>query len=774
MPEFATLAATSLGDNLRVVAFRGTESLCRPYRFDIHVMVSSGAAIDLAAAVGSRATLLLQREDGAPFKFHGVLGTVRLLVQTPQWSLCQATLVPLVWRLSMTRHSNAFTEISLPELIEKVLQDSTLTSDDFELRLDGDYEKEELIVQYKESNLDFLHRWMEHEGLYYFFEQGEDREKLIIVDHRSYHDKLVDKRVRYYPLAEDDGSSGECFDTFMAVHNATVERVRMIDYDYMRPALDVSGSSDVSARGFGEQAIYGGRVFDPDVAARFAQIRAEELQSREVTYHAAGTPLHVCAGYLVELEEHPVEGYNRSYLVTQVHHFGNQVAQAGVGGLSRWVRPEHEEMYRVEAAAVGADLQYRPPLTTQWPRVWGLENGIIDGPADSEYAQIDEEGRYRVKFHFDESDLREGKASTYVRMMQPHGGTTEGFHFPLRKNTEVVFTFLGGDPDRPVIVGVVPNAHTPSPITKENYTKNMIKTGAGNHITIDDAKGKEFIHLFTPKLTEMFMGGPTDDQCAETQRHTFVAPPEDKAAATTQQDVSTSFYLFTDQNAGFNIQTEWWQTVSGDMRVYAGGLLLEQYVGPHTFNVTNQSDQYYGAHLKVEVAASEDRDVTGQWDLFASEKAIINSPEFDFDATSSLDVTTPCGTLNFNDFAYLNFGQTEVHIGDMAGDIASVDISIPNGAKISTPNWEVTDPNHTWYGALIKSYFALDTKFGAIENGVTAVKREATGVKMETFGLAVALKGAFLESDGTDLKKSGANATQSGIRAYLSGFTSFT
>ena len=44
----------------------------------------------------------------------------------------------------------------------------------------------------------------------------------------------------------------------------------------------------------------------------------------------------------------------------------------------------------------------------------------------------------------DESGLGGGAASTYVRMMQPHGGTTEGFHFPLRKVT------IGANEDRSV------------------------------------------------------------------------------------------------------------------------------------------------------------------------------------------------------------------------------------------------------------------------------------------------------------------------------------
>src|SRR5690606_24419065 len=156
-------------------------------------------------------------------------------------------------------------------------------------------------------------------------------------------------------------------------------------------------------------------------------------------------------------------------------------------GMKRWIDVSQEEVYRVEARAIDAQKQYRAPIKTPAPRVWGYENGVVDGEADSQYAQIDDTGRYKVKFHFDESDLKDGKASTYVRMMQPHGGGTEGFHFPLRKGTEVIFTFLGGDPDRPVIAGVVPNATTPSPVTEANHTKNILRTGSGSHLTIDDA-----------------------------------------------------------------------------------------------------------------------------------------------------------------------------------------------------------------------------------------------------------------------------------------------
>ncbi|MEK6977197.1 MAG: citrate/2-methylcitrate synthase, partial [Candidatus Hydrothermarchaeota archaeon] len=89
-------------------------------------------------------------------------------------------------------------------------------------------------------------------------------------------------------------------------------------------------------------------------------------------------------------------------------------------------------------------------------------------------------------------------ASTYIRMAQPHGGESEGHHFPLRKGTEVMVAFSGGDPDRPLISGVVPNATHPSTVTSVNHTYNVMRTGGGNYIIMDDDAGKQSIELYTP------------------------------------------------------------------------------------------------------------------------------------------------------------------------------------------------------------------------------------------------------------------------------------
>ncbi|MEL6209284.1 MAG: hypothetical protein AAFR44_03735, partial [Pseudomonadota bacterium] len=86
----ATFSAPKLTDTASVLEFRGSEALCRPYRFDIHLRVSgeSARSIDEQAAIGSAATLRLQRGiEGTPFAFQGVLSEVAVLLETTAWAL---------------------------------------------------------------------------------------------------------------------------------------------------------------------------------------------------------------------------------------------------------------------------------------------------------------------------------------------------------------------------------------------------------------------------------------------------------------------------------------------------------------------------------------------------------------------------------------------------------------------------------------------------------------------------------------------------------------
>jgi len=601
MADVYTIRSGSLPDSTRVIGFRGTEALSRPYFFEVFLQINGAEAhdLDFADAVGAKAALVASRDDDSPpFVFAGIFSEVSLLHEIEERAVLRAVLVPQLWRLSQTFHSCIYTQQSITDIIEAVLQDGGLTTSDYALRLSGQYKPEEHVCQYRESHLDFVSRWMEREGLYYYFEHAEEGEKLIITDSKSFHQELGPDPIRYAPQTGNDVSAGQHLQSFVCRHRQLPASVRFKDHDYNKPTLDVSGSAAVSKSGLGEINLHGARVFTPDAAKRMAKLRAEGLQARERVFTAGGTAFYLRSGNTFSLTDHPRSAFDTSYLAIEVEHQGNQMA--GSKELRQMTGLESDEVYRVDVTAIPANIQFRAEEKTSWPRIYGTEHGVVDGEADSEYAQIDDHGRYSVRFAFDESDLKDGKASTWVRMMQPHGGGVEGWHFPLRKATEVLFTFLGGDPDRPVIAGVVPNALTPSPVARANHTQNVIQTGGRNRIEMEDKAGYERITISTPyEGTMIRMGSPNFD-------HELIVRTNKDAL------------LETGGKWDVRVTGQFWEEVKGPTiekyfntkDVLVTGNLTQQHSANHTITVNGVRNETY-AQQKTLVQGEKTETVSG-------------------------------------------------------------------------------------------------------------------------------------------------------------------
>jgi type VI secretion system secreted protein VgrG len=523
MADLFSLTSDVIPGSAKVLGFRGVEAISTPYRFDVAFAVLPSVDVDMAAALGARATLSIQHDaTSPPYVVNGLLAAVELVYEYADRSVFLATLAPRLERLRLTRHSRVFTDLSVPEVLSAVLSSSGLSPrGDFRLELSRPYPRRDHVSQYKESNLAFLSRLMEREGIYYFFRQEGDDDVLVITDHGGSHAPSRQKPARYVALNPGDTTGQEAFATFRhrlaQVPGRTVER----DYDYLRPKLDVRGAAAVLRDGGAEEAVvWGETAKSVDGAQVHAAVEAEALRARREVFSGWGRVFDLRAGFTFELDDHPRAGLNRDYLATTIEHQGND--SGGAKDIEELLDLSKMELYLATVEAIPARLQYRSPRRTPWPRIEGIVEGIVDGPAESPYAQIDEHGRYRVHIFFDESGLPDGKASMWVRMIQPHGGNPEGFHFPLRKGTEVAIVFLGGDPDRPAIVGAVPNPLNPSVVTSANASQNVIMTGGTNRLEMEDQAGSQYVTLSSPTLKSfVHLGSGNYNFIASTQGNGF-------------------------------------------------------------------------------------------------------------------------------------------------------------------------------------------------------------------------------------------------------------
>ncbi len=679
MSDSFVIHCGALPPGTRVLGFEGSEGISRTYRFEILVVTDAGlgATVDLDASLGSRVSLVFQRPGSlldaaidaaveAPFTFHGIVSAAELVSELAGRSVFRLTMVPQLARLAQSIHSRVFTKMRVPEVLEAVLEEGGMSGDDYELRLAGDYGVEEHICQYKESDLAFLTRWMEREGLYYFFEHEDAQEKLVITDHKSFHQRLSERSIPFHPAGDDESAKGALHVVRMR-HRSVPATVQLKDYDYSKPALDVSGSAAVSPSGLGEVILYGDRFFTPEQGKRLAGLRAEAYRAAQERLAARGTAHRVRSGHLFELELHPRLELNGEYLVVEATHTGRNVY--GDTELSQLIGDESKEVYRVSLEAIGADTQFRSERATPWPRVHCFENAVVDGPAASQYAQIDDLGRYAIKFHFDESSLRGGKASTWVRMAQPHGGSVEGFHFPLRKGTEVLVTFLGGDPDRPIIAGVLPNAATPSPVLSGNNTKNVLQTGGASRIEIEDLAGGQYMKQFTPVANTMLWMGTdatspqghnvelsTDgsgfqsfgtylDQYVGGKKSEHVVGPVernyDSTYTTTVIGAVTETYLATQTTTVTGDVT---RSISATLTESIVGAVVQTYASTLTQSVTGDVTQAYASNHALTVGGDQTISVTGatthQFDAGLAVTVNAKTSSHTADVGYQLEVTT--------------------------------------------------------------------------------------------------------------------------------------
>jgi type VI secretion system secreted protein VgrG len=495
-----------------VVRFAGEEGLSRCYRFEI-LLVSEEAEIDLRKVLANPVKLAIHRETGGDVIFHGLPISFEQLQQVGKSVFYRVVMTPKLWRLSLTRHNQVFLNKTIPEIIEACLKDGGLTSLDYELRFQKDYSPWEYICQYEESHLDFVSRWLEHEGLYYYFEDTDTGEKVIITDSRIAHSAMPQGLNLTYlpPSGLESAHRDEIISAFFCRQQLLPQTVVLKDYNYRRPSLELTATAQVHPEGHGEIYSYGEHFRTPEEGQALAKIRAEEINCWERRFEGESSVPYLRPGYLFKLTDHYRKSFNQEYLTVLITHAGNQAGYTLSGLSATLADGEQETYYRNAFTALPAEVQFRPERKTPKALLHGFLNARIDAAGSGQYAELDDQGRYKILLPFDRSGRKDGKASAWVRMMQPYAGSDHGMHFPLHKGTEVMLAFIDGDPDRPVIAGAVPNPETPSLINADNQTKSRIVSSSGNEFHMEDEAGKERILMNSPSTnTFIRLGQPND------------------------------------------------------------------------------------------------------------------------------------------------------------------------------------------------------------------------------------------------------------------------
>ena len=502
-------------DTLRVIRIEGHETVSDLYRFRID-LIAEIDDLDLESILQQPATLTISRGDET-LPVHGILESFEQHGQSQYATHYRAVLVPRLWLLTIRKQNQIYQDCRLLDIIEDELTNIGLSSADYEFRLQKtEYPIKEYIVQYNQTDLDFLHFHMEREGIFYFFEQTEEREKLVFADKPSHFQAIPDPATILYrtpagmQTTDEDLVDQESVQALVCRHQRRPKKIVRTDFNYDRPSLDLRVEYPATETDPAEGMIseYGDHYPTPEEGRRYAKIRHEEQACRQQIFVGESDCVAFRAGATYNLDEHYRDDFANTYILTEVRHRGWQSAP-GVDGV-RVDPPDTEGPtigYRNEFESMPASAPFRPERRTPAPRLHGIMNAKIDGATDGQYAEIDDQARYKIRTTFDLSGRGDGRASRFVRKGEPYAGQGYGMHTPLHKEIEVLWSCVDGDPNRPVIMCAVPNTETTSPVTRSNHTMSRLQTASNNFLELEDLMGSERITLSSPTASSLFSMG---------------------------------------------------------------------------------------------------------------------------------------------------------------------------------------------------------------------------------------------------------------------------
>jgi len=742
-------------DQLMFRAMHGNEALSQLFEFEVE-LVSRSHSLDMKALLGQPLTLEVKRESaGVENRYLSGQITRCVLVgsegTTDLYYLYRATVRPWLWYLTQTSDSKIFQNKSVPEVIKDVLSDYDFPLD---IKLAGNYRNWEYCVQYQETDFGFISRLMEHEGIYYWFKHENGKHTLVLTDDMAQHEAApaTDLLTYYAPDRAGTLPQEEFVSSWEIAEQITPGGFATVDYDFRKPGASLDARR-TNKSGFDNSKLevyeWLGGYTDPDHADHYTRVRLEDLQSRQEQIRASTNVRGIAPGYLFTLRNHPRNAENREYLIVSANY---RIREGGYASGN-----DSGFMFDADVVVLPSSNPYRAPRLTPQPRTHGPQTARVVGKAGQQI-WTDSYGRIKVQFHWDRYGEKNENSSCWVRVSSPWaGGGFGGIQLP-RVNDEVIVDFIGGQPDRPIVIGRVYNASNmppwdlPGNATQSGFlSRSQDGTpGTANAFMFEDKPGSEEIWMHAERNMRTEVEADELHKVDRNRSH-IVGGFETNAVTGTRTTVITGAESATYQSGetrtisqGATEEITGGQTrtvtgpvgvtITGDVTRETTGNLTRTLKGDTTDTITGAIDRTHtGATLNHTVGATTS---TVEGDITKTITGAVSRA-----ITGDVSDTITGATTDTIDGVY---AQTVTQDLSMHSD-TKIMMSAPE-IVVSTPKFTQVDPTKketfaqtvvdtlidwTQFSAVKRSTSIANVSATAIKGGVTGVNFDYTGMQMK-------------------------------------------
>ncbi|PJJ21572.1 Rhs element Vgr protein [Janthinobacterium sp. OK676] len=445
------------------------------------------------------------------------------------------------------------------------------------------YPQREFVMQHNESDAAFVRRLLKRSGVAWFFRaegntdaHAEPAHTLVLFNHADGLRKNMADTVRYH--ADRATEERDTLTSWSEVRKLQSGKVTRHSWNEEHPRARPFMAAD--ALGRGQQGMHGNAIaatlddyrvlppragVDHEALCQLGMLAMQQHDYESHCFHAEGSVRDLCPGEYFTLAEHPdidtLPAVERDFVITSLrvaaqNNLPRELAArvARLFARNRWLDDEGVLQQRDLAAEVdGGALRMHIELTAvrrgvpivpaydtriDLPPV-PMQSAVVVGPANEE-VHCDAMGRVKVRFpatrkvdheHAGGTGTSDTDAdSAWVRVASSWAGSGAGSMLQCgylglpRVGSEVLLAFLGGDPDRPIIVGQLYN-HSAQPVALSKagdlpgnrYLSGIksreIKGTRGNQLRFDDVHGQINAQLASDHgSTQLNLGWLTQDR----------------------------------------------------------------------------------------------------------------------------------------------------------------------------------------------------------------------------------------------------------------------
>ncbi|MCB9892792.1 MAG: type VI secretion system tip protein VgrG, partial [Planctomycetes bacterium] len=457
---------------LQMVSFEVTEALSTLYALEVTVLTPT--LVEPESVLGKKAAVMLTNDtDAPPRSFHGVVFEASLSAVDGDAERFELRFVarPRMARLELGQNARITQDMNVPDAIGLVLEESGVAAEHFEWATTGTYEEHPYITQFEESDYGYAARLLAREGISYLVENDFDEERVIFFD-----DDTV-----FQPCEHSDALS--FLDTVLAMSDtltSTSDKVALRDYDFTKPATDLTVGADGEETTGREVYLHPGDFLETSRGDRLARVTLERLQRDRRLFHGESVWHYLAPGRTFACVDHPRAELSAEMVVVRVRHVW---AQRG---------------YLNEFSCIPRETPFQAVAQPAGPVVGGTQVAFVTGPSGAEL-HGSERGQVKVRFPWDRSGITDDTSSTWLRVGQ---FALPGSMVVPRVGFEVLVDFEMASNDRPLVAGhlyngeAMPPYELPAGAATSSIQTNTTEGGGGaNELRFGDTAGSEELFM---------------------------------------------------------------------------------------------------------------------------------------------------------------------------------------------------------------------------------------------------------------------------------------